>query len=122
SRKLPLADEDLRRMDPDAQLQALLEHLVRVKIMPQGTRLATIRGLVRVFATNVNTGYAPASQFDGEIVIVQPEDVSSPEADAESWRRYASRVRTITVPGNHMTMLQRSNIDNFTRDARKFWA
>jgi len=136
SRKLPLAVEDLRRMDPDAQLQALLDHLVWAKIMPQGTRLATIRGLVRVFGTNINTPYVPRSQFHGEVVIVQPTDQSSPDGDAregvagnhdaagsllDSWHLYARRVRTITIPGNHMTMMQRSNIDSFVTDARELW-
>jgi hypothetical protein len=123
-------------MDPDAQLRVLLEHLLEAKIMPEGTRLAAIRGLVRVFGTNLNTAYAPASQFDGEVIIVQPADLSSPDGDAregvtgdggaagslaDCWHRYARRVRTITIPGNHMTMLERSNIDSFVKDARDFW-
>jgi thioesterase domain-containing protein len=137
SRKLPLTVEELRRMDADAQLQALLELLVREKIMPRSTRLAAIRGLVRVFGTNLNTPYAPTSQFDGEVIIVKPADLSSSDADvrdgvagsddaaggrADSWHRYARRVRTITTPGNHMTMLDRSNIDSFVRDTREFWS
>jgi len=136
SGKLPLTVEDLRRMDPDAQLQALLEQLVRAKIMPQGTRLATIRGLVRVFGTNMNTAYVPTSRFEGELIIVQPADLSLPDADArdglagndgaadslaDGWHRYARHVRTITIPGNHMTMLQRANVDSFVRSAREFW-
>jgi thioesterase domain-containing protein len=136
SRKLPLTVQDLQKMDPDAQLQALLEHLVRAKIMPQGTRLATIRGLVRVFGTNINTAYVPKSQFHGEVIIVQPADLSSSDADAREdvaendgaagslagrWQRYARRIRMITIPGNHMTMMQQPNIDSFVRDAREFW-
>jgi amino acid adenylation domain-containing protein len=136
SRKLSLPVEDLRRMDPDAQLQALLEHLVWAKIMPQGTQLATIRGLVRVFGTNLNTAYVPESQFPGEVIIVQPADTSSPDGSAregaaahdeaagslaDSWHQYARRVRKIVIPGNHMTMLQRLNIDSFVRQAREVW-
>lgn len=123
-------------MDPDAQLQALLDHLVWAKIMPKGTQLATIRGLVRVFGTNLNTAYVPESQFPGEVIIVRPADSASPDGNAregaaandeaagslaDSWHRYARRVRKIIIPGNHMTMLQQPNIDSLVREAREFW-
>ncbi len=123
-------------MDPQAQLQTLLEHLVQAKIMPAGTRLATVRGLVRVFGTNLNTAYVPTAQFPGEVIIVQPEDTSEPDGDtrentashvgtagslADCWQPYARRVRIVTIPGNHMTMLQQPNIASFVRETRAFW-
>jgi hypothetical protein len=37
-------------------------------------------------------------------------------------QQHARRFRTSAIPGSHMTLLQRPDVDSLARDARQFWA
>lgn len=100
---------DLAALDHEAQLVLLLARLVELRVMPPRTTLQTLRGLVRVFAANLNAPYQPAGTYDGplHLVLVPDQTPGSMDMDelAAHWREHAPRTRLWPGPGNHITLL-----------------
>ena len=127
---LGLTRAELETLSYEAQLIRLMNSMKSAALLHQAVKLEAIRSLVRVFAVNINTPYAPARRFAGEILLVQAQEPSpcdtgddelcSDEA-AEAWQRYAQRVVQVKIPGNHMTMLKRPNIDLIAARIRQLW-
>ena len=96
----------------------------KVGVLPSRASLSSVESLVRVFSAHVNTNYVPKSQFEGKILIFEPEEVMSEQQEKEpvdengtekNWQSYGTEVQYISVPGNHMTMLHRGNIEGVGR-------
>ena len=115
-RSMDLCAADLAGLDHEAQLTLLLRRLIGVKLMPANTDLQLIRGLVRVFETNLNTGYAPEGSYPHPVHLV---NVASQNTQAQSeredalagWRRLAPQASVWQSVGNHMTLLSRPHVD-----------
>ena len=106
---------DLAPLPPNAQLDLLLDRLIAAKVMHRRTNIQAMRGIVQVFATNINTSYVPAAPYGGTLHLVkvpQSRGADSPAADVVAldgeecdWRKFAPAARYWLAPGNHMTML-----------------
>ena len=91
----------------------LLERLIEVNCLPRQTKLQTLRGIVRVFETNLNTSYSPESIYSGPLLLVGPENTSREAGDeahvqsdlATLWRQYAPEATFWEGLGNHITLL-----------------
>ncbi len=99
---LSLSAADFAPLDQEKQLALLLARLVDAKVMPRNTPLQVLRGIVRVFATNLNTQYTPGAPYLGALHLVLVPEAASQLA---SWQRFAPAVRYWEGPGNHMTLL-----------------
>ncbi|MET0264840.1 MAG: amino acid adenylation domain-containing protein [Duganella sp.] len=120
-RPLGLAADDFAALDYEQQLALLLARLVTARLMPASTPVRTLRGIVRVFETNLNTDYQPATPYLGPVHLVAvPSGPSDAPAAGEQydpapllsrWRHAAPDIRFLDGPGNHMTLLQRPHID-----------
>ena len=111
---------DFAMLGHDARLALLLARLVEARLMPPGTRIDAIRGLVRTFGANLNTEYAPARPYGGVLHFAaasapQGGDRDGPEALAAGWQPLAAESRVWTSAGNHMTMLARPHVDSLVR-------
>ncbi|GAB2875219.1 hypothetical protein GCM10027277_50670 [Pseudoduganella ginsengisoli] len=107
-RPLGVTARDLAPLDEEGQLALLLARLVEARLMSRTTPLALLRGIVRVFATNLNTRYAPAGAYQGplHLVSVATGDASGAgEQLLARWREHAPAARHWQAPGNHMTLL-----------------
>src|SRR5207249_56069 len=107
---LSLRGAELAQLKESRQLEELRTAMVRVGLLSARVGQESLRGMLRVFAANVNTRYAPSQPFDGELVLVRAAEergsAHGASARAAAWARQATHVRTLTVPGNHMTMLK----------------
>jgi thioesterase domain-containing protein len=124
-RPLGLRAADLATRSPNEQLSLLLARLIEARIMHRGADIETMRGIVQVFATNINTCYIPASPYAGTLHLVKAPDPSGATRSSEEphdivglgddhhcdWRGFAADTRYWMAPGNHMTMLSAPHVD-----------
>jgi len=123
-RPLGLRVADLAPLPPDAQLNLLLDRLIAAKVMHRGTNIEAMRGIVQVFATNINTYYMPAGPYGGTLHLVKVPPLPAGEASRSGsqeivelddhhcdWREFAANTRCWMAPGNHMTMLNAPHVE-----------
>ncbi|MGI9304250.1 MAG: alpha/beta fold hydrolase [Gammaproteobacteria bacterium] len=126
---LDITSEQLETLGHDQQLELLLSRLARANIMRTNDGQA-LRGIVRVFETNLNTRYEPAAVFPGTIHLVGVAE-SSVWGDAEpeaidhgeyisNWQSHASDVYFWEAPGNHMTLLRLPNVQALAHKLTSF--
>ncbi|TFW29135.1 non-ribosomal peptide synthetase [Duganella callida] len=116
---LNLRAADFAGLGHEQQLRLLLQRLVAVRLMPPATTLQMLRGIVRVFETNLNTDYQPAQPYLGPVHLVAVAEDAGPAGSRQydtqdlldRWSRFAPDIRFLEGPGNHMTLLQRPHID-----------
>ncbi|MBJ7311023.1 amino acid adenylation domain-containing protein, partial [Rugamonas sp. CCM 8940] len=111
-RPLGLQAADFALLEPERQLNLLLSRLIDVKILPPRTSLQTMKGIVRVFGSNLNTPYAPASYPHPLHLVVAPDADSDsayvardPASVLAGWRGNAPQTQLWQAPGNHLTLL-----------------
>lgn len=112
SAPIGLGEADFAALDHEAQLVLLLQRLIAVRLLPPRSGVGLLRGIVRVFGTNLNTRYQPAGSYDGVLHLVavpapehDPAQAYEPGELIAGWRRYAPQTRFWAGPGNHMTLL-----------------
>lgn len=102
--------EDFAKLDNSAQVALLETELTKAGLLPENAPGGLLRGAVAVYEHNVRTTYHPSRVFDGTLWLV---NAAEPDGDVETrmsgWRRYATVLRSATMPGNHMTMLLGTN-------------
>ncbi|MDN7780341.1 non-ribosomal peptide synthetase, partial [Burkholderia orbicola] len=116
-RSLNLRHQDLEGLSEAAQLELLLARLVDAKILPRQTRLQSLRGIVRVFRSNLNSHYAPSLPYtdDVHLVTATHDGATPPQNDEEPalvarWRSYAPKLEVWRSSGNHMTLLDTPHV------------
>lgn len=117
-RSLALTATDFTRLDHDQQLTLLLTRLIEVKLMPPKTNVKTLRGIVRVFETNLNTNYIPDGLYSGPLHLVGVHEIAGDDVDDSinqedpitGWRQHAPKTTFWEGPGNHMTLLSPPNV------------
>ncbi len=105
---LGVSGRELAPLDEEGQLALLLARLVDARLMSRTTPLPLLRGIVRVFATNLNTRYAPAGAYQGPLHLVSVATGGAPgtgEPWLARWLDHAPAARHWQAPGNHMTLL-----------------
>lgn len=115
---LHLTAADFSGLDQEAQLSLLLGRLISAKVMPPRTQLQALRGIVRVFATNLNTAYRPEHPYAGPVHLVGVPDPAElargisydPEPLVQRWRQTVPDTRFWRGPGNHMTLLEEPHV------------
>lgn len=131
-KRLGLRRTELERLDDRAQENKLVEAMRKAALLPQTTTSDSIRGLVRVFSTNMNTAYRPSASLAVPVELIEAIDPFEHDSDPEdeeierenpvsSWDEHATHIRRIRVPGNHMTMLNRPHIDTVVRHILHAW-
>ncbi|KQZ38943.1 non-ribosomal peptide synthetase [Duganella sp. Root1480D1] len=112
-RPLGLAAADFAPLAPEAQLELLKSRLVGAGVLPARMGLNVLRGIVQVFAANLNTTYRPAP-YGGTLHLALAPDPGCSDSDnsaemarlADGWRRFAAAVEPWVAPGNHVTLLR----------------
>jgi thioesterase domain-containing protein len=122
-RPLGLRAAELAPLPPNEQLALLLARLIDARVMHRGAGIETMRGIVQVFATNINSYYVPEGPYAGTVHLVKvpeqfrdaagagPHGVVELDDHACEWREFATDARYWMAPGNHMTMLSAPHVE-----------
>jgi thioesterase domain-containing protein len=125
---LGLRQDDLKGLSSEVQITLLTQKMRALRLVPQRTDEASIRSMVRVFSSNLNTVYFPDKRLDEAYLLhavedadVDDEDYEPPFAIAKKWRKHVDTLHTATAPGNHMTVLTRENVHFVAELMRQIW-
>ena len=122
-----LVEADFVGLAHEAQLELMLRRLVESRLMPARTPIAVLRGIVRVFTTNLNTEYVPATRYDGPVHLLAVEDADAGAAAAAQagadpfaalladWRVHAPATMLHPAPGNHVSLLNPPHVQQLAR-------
>jgi len=128
--KFELDQDQLEALDERRQLEALAQVMKTAGMLSPASRLAVVESMVRVFAVNLRTFYIPAAIVPGEVVLVFPEEQPDEDPDEEPldfakrielWRSHVPHLRTVSTPGNHMTMLDNPNVATIGQLLNTLW-
>jgi thioesterase domain-containing protein len=112
--QLAAVQEELRLLDPDEQLNRILEMARESELAPPDINVSTIRRLRYVYDANVRA----VNKYTPQMVPVQVTLLKASEplsTDTESqvleWKRWATLgVKIYEAPGNHFDMLREPNL------------
>ncbi|NOU23274.1 MAG: hypothetical protein HOO93_16105, partial [Methyloglobulus sp.] len=113
NRPMALSADDFSMIDNEQQLKLLLTRLIEVELMPSRTSIETLRGIVRVFDTNLSTDYIPKDFYSGQLHLVGVTNSENNKLDKDKkfqelitqWQQHVPKVAFWEGPGNHMTLL-----------------
>ncbi len=118
------AEDELRPLDADAQLEHLRTRMQVCEMLPPSAGTDQVRGFVEVFKANSLARYNPSQPIPVPVVLFRAAEVHSDydyafaddpgvglERSSMGWQAFASdSVAVHLVPGNHLTMLMKPNV------------
>lgn len=126
-----LVRADLEPLDHDVRLARLTDGMKAIGVMPRSGSVQSVRELVRVFTVNMNTHYVPRARFPGKVLLIQAAEPSvatdcDDDLDAAgtraAWREHVALLESLELPGKHMTLLKRPNVDAIATLLRDRWS
>jgi thioesterase domain-containing protein len=112
NQSLNLRENNFVELSNEDQLDLLLSRLIEVKIMPPRTSIEALRGIVRVFETNINTKYIPEDRYCGQLNLIGVEQIEENvnnfdycQGYISKWKGHASSINFWQASGNHITVL-----------------
>ena len=118
-----MPDESLAAMEPDEQLQHLLEEGRKSAAVTPDTELPRLRALREVFASNLraNASYRP-EPYAGPIVLLRSEDPGKDPVDQErSWKRLAGdAVEVHDLAGDHYSLLRAPHVQRLAERLKEY--
>jgi amino acid adenylation domain-containing protein len=120
---LPISEEELRRLEPDARLLHLLEQARRQRLVPLDYDLAQARRLLRVYQTNVRalSNYQPQPSAQRITLFRARESAADNLYDARhsdinrtlGWAALSTHpVDVQEVPGDHIGMITEPHVQS----------
>jgi amino acid adenylation domain-containing protein len=127
--KFSLSIQNFKDLNYNSQIDLLLQHLIKSGILPTDSETSSVENLWRIFASHSRIRYIPKIKFNNEVIIVMSRDtwcVNKNGIDMkvvliDSWSKFAKSVRIVEVPGNHITMLNLSNIKTLEKYIDTAW-
>lgn len=111
SQPMALRAADFAPLPEQSQLRLLLGELIKAKLFPALASIDMLRGIVRVFRSNLNTSYALAQPYSGPLHLVLADGSDDREELARNWRRHAPATRSFFSDGNHISLLSPPFVD-----------
>jgi amino acid adenylation domain-containing protein/natural product biosynthesis luciferase-like monooxygenase protein len=114
-KSLGIDEAALAGLNHEQTVELLLGRAIAVKLLPPSNKADTIRGMLRVFEANLNTGYAPAEHYAGVVYFASASNgargrVGMQERAPSGWSQYADEISAWTCSGNHQTMLEMPHV------------
>jgi amino acid adenylation domain-containing protein/FkbM family methyltransferase len=112
--QLAAVQEELRLLDPDEQLNRILEMARKSELAPPDINVSTIRRLRYVYDANVRAvnKYAPQA-VPLQVTLLKASEPLSTDTESQvlEWERWATLgVKVYEAPGNHFDMLREPNL------------
>ncbi|MCP4660547.1 MAG: hypothetical protein GY856_34540, partial [bacterium] len=120
-REPPVGYEELRALEPAAQVQGLLAGLREINFLPPGAGELQVRRLLRVYKANARAGgrYRPGP-YGGRLTLLRAADVPSGGDSTLGWGELVNHpVEVREVPGDHVTLLSESNVGGLAAQVRR---
>lgn len=117
---LSVSYEDLKQLQPEDQLNYLLERLQKVNIFPAEAKLKQLRGFLQVFKANDPTQYFPQSIYPQQITVFRALDNNEfgDELDI-GWQKFSSTpVETHFVPGDHISIMTEPHVKSLAQQLK----
>jgi thioesterase domain-containing protein len=126
-----LTEDELRNISAESQLNLLLSSLIQHRVLPKSIDKAYLRGIIRVFESNINDKYVPSRKYFGKIHVVTAVDtqISHEEQKNEGstevkstafWTDYAPHAHFYESSGDHFSMLRKEHISPILNLIMKF--
>jgi thioesterase domain-containing protein len=115
-----LSADDLRRLDPEAQVRYLGERIQAAGALPADVDLTAIRSHLDIFRINARalTRYRPDGRYAGALdVFPAAEGEHGAGAEWESWAEGGARVHAVS--GNHYTLLRKPQVRDLAERLRR---
>ncbi|MBW4457213.1 MAG: amino acid adenylation domain-containing protein [Nostoc indistinguendum CM1-VF10] len=117
-KNLSVSYDDLQPLEPDEQLNYLLERLKMANILPPEARLPQARGFLQVFKANAQTHYVPKEVYPNRITVFRARKELCDDP-AMGWDKVSSEpVETHDVPGDHNTMVAEPHVQVLAEQLR----
>jgi arthrofactin-type cyclic lipopeptide synthetase C len=123
SHALGLTHAMLQATADDAQIHLLHQAMIQAGVINARTPLDNVRGLFNVFTRNINTAYTPANGVNTPTILARAanrptvnmakpiESMTTPRGPEPDWTALSPVQASLTLAGNHMTLLTRPSID-----------
>ena len=112
--------EALEQLEPEEQLNYVLERLKMVNVFPAEAKLEQLRGFLRVFKANDLTEYLPQTVYPNQITVFRAkEDNRFGNDPVMGWDTFSSLpVEAHSVPGDHITMISEPHVQTLAEKLR----
>jgi len=131
-KRMSLSRDDLESRDAKSQNFVLAKRMRDVGLLPRTATEDAVWGLLRVLSANLNAAYVPSNGVDAPVQLIRALEAMDTERDIENleierenlssrWENHAADLRSLDVPGNHMTMLSHPNVDTIVKHVRHLW-
>jgi amino acid adenylation domain-containing protein/non-ribosomal peptide synthase protein (TIGR01720 family) len=123
SLNLEISKATLADLTTSEQLHYLKERLIRVNLLPPDAGIKLVRGLVQVYMASLKAhrSYLPKQVLPTRIALLSAQDIDERKGDTEEhlqmrkeptlgWKEMSGTVDVHMVPGNHMTMMQKPQV------------
>ncbi|MBV9389915.1 MAG: amino acid adenylation domain-containing protein [Chroococcidiopsidaceae cyanobacterium CP_BM_ER_R8_30] len=119
-KSLSVSYEALQQLEPDEQLNYVLERLKAVNVFPAEAKLEQLRGLLRVFKANDLTEYLPQAVYPNQITVFRAKENNQFGHDpVMGWEQFSSLpVEAHLVPGDHITMMSEPHVQTLAEQLR----
>ncbi|WP_157376001.1 alpha/beta fold hydrolase, partial [Burkholderia ubonensis] len=120
-KRLHVSDEAISRLTKDEQDALLHEHMIATKMLPARTALGSTKNMINVFFTHFNTRYIPSEQFNGDAIIFYAGGEIPEIPPIAGWSAYIKNFSITSAPGNHMSMLNNTNVTSIAMTIKDIW-
>jgi glutamate-1-semialdehyde aminotransferase/thioesterase domain-containing protein/acyl carrier protein len=111
---LSVSYDKFQQLEPDEQLNYVLEQLQMANLMPANVDLQQFRLFSKVYKSNFRASKSYVPQvYPNRMIFFRASDGGSDHLDDPSWgwsKLSSEPVETLTVPGNHYTMLAKPHV------------
>jgi len=117
---LAITLEDLQAAPEDQQHNLFLQSIIDAGIAPPNTDLSLVRALLQVYrsSTNALRNFHPG-RFEGNLAVFRAADGEASPREDLGWSRCgAKRISAHTIPGDHISMIAKPNVDRLAAELR----
>ena len=130
---IPICENKLQQLEPETQLNYILEEAKRAAIISPDANLEQIKQILQVYKANIQAflSYAPQI-YPSRIILLQATESSSPAYDFLlkkfpqfkqdqflGWRQFSAQpIEVCSLPGNHYSILSKPQIHSLADKLR----
>ncbi|WP_460207482.1 amino acid adenylation domain-containing protein [Scytonema sp. NUACC21] len=117
-KSLSVSYDDIQRLQPDEQLNYLLERLKTIDFLPPEATLSQFRGYLQVLKANDRTVYLPQEVYRKRVTFFRTSEQFCDDSTM-GWNKIsAEQVEIYDVPGDHITMLTEPHVQLLAKQLR----